>query len=103
MVDFLKKWYIVLSIIPGISMILWLFTVFYCMYKSELKKFLPMIIVECVVIAIAVYLIPQKLIECIYSLDLYKDVINFINISFTFFLFDLNLRRIIMKHEKNSL
>ena len=100
MIDFIKKHYIIFSIIPVTNGFLAAFTLFYCIITSEFKKKMPIIILESALILIVVYPLPQKIM--IYF-EVYGGAISFINISFAYFIMDMNLRRIITKQQKSTL
>ncbi len=100
MIDFSEKKYIIVSFVPAVNMIFWVFMIFYMIYmkSKNITVNIIRIVFQSFVISLILFMIPQNIFDTFNINNVLREILNFVNISLTISFIDLNTIRII----KNS-
>lgn len=96
--NFSERKYIILSLIPGINILFWLYTVLSLIKEKKLNRILVAFILESTVISILCYMIPLGIISSVNIGGIFIKIISFIIMPFTVAVMDLNLIRLSRKN-----
>jgi len=97
MIDFSKKKYILVSFVPIVNMLFWIFMIFYMIYmKSQnITGNIIRIVFQSFVVSLILFMIPQNIMNICNISTALREILDFVNISLTISFIDLNTIRII--------
>lgn len=97
--NFSERKYIILSLIPVVNILLWLYAVLCLIKEKKLNRILIPLILESTALSVLCYMIPQKILISINIGGAFTTILSFLIMPFTVAVLDLNLIRLSRKVE----